>query len=137
MRARQSGFTLIAAIFLLVVVAALVVYISNIRTVQQITLVYGVQGARAHQAARAGLEWGIASSIAAGTCPATTTFTLPDAGLSAFSINVNCSESAHTEGDIANTINTYRVTSVASSGTFGTLDYIERRMRATVSLDPP
>ena len=59
----QKGFTLIAAIFLLVVVAALVGYMTNIRVVQQTTLLYGVQGARAMQAARSGVEWGIHESI--------------------------------------------------------------------------
>ena len=56
---RQSGISLITAIFLLVVVALLVVYITNIRVVQQTTLLYGVQGARATNAAQSGIEWGI------------------------------------------------------------------------------
>lgn len=46
MKRAQTGFTLITAIFLLVVVAALVIYITNFRVVQQTTLLYGVQGAR-------------------------------------------------------------------------------------------
>ncbi|RLC56216.1 MAG: agglutinin biogenesis protein MshP, partial [Chloroflexi bacterium] len=44
---RQTGFTLITAIFLLVVIATLVVYMTNIRVAQQTTVLYGVQGARA------------------------------------------------------------------------------------------
>ena len=48
---KQGGFTLITAIFLLVVVAGLVAYFTNLRVVQQVSLVYGVQGARALQAA--------------------------------------------------------------------------------------
>lgn len=131
----QTGFTLIAAIFLLVVVATLVVYMTNIRVVQQTTLVYGVQGARAMQAARSGIEWGIFSAIGGGSCPAASTFTPAGAALSAFSVAVTCTESTHTEGVTA--INTYQLTAIASSGSFGSLDYVQRRIQATVSLDPP
>ena len=131
----QTGFTLITAIFLLVAVAGLVAFAVNIRVVQQTTLVYGVQGARALQAARSGLEWGIARSLALTACPATANFVIPDAALSDFNVNVTCSQSAHTEG--STTINAYQLTSTATSGSFGTLDFIQRSMQATVSLDPP
>ncbi|MEM7563338.1 MAG: hypothetical protein AAF353_09845 [Pseudomonadota bacterium] len=135
MKTVQKGFTLIAAIFLLVVVSGLVVYISNITTVQHTTLLYGVQGARAYQAARSGLEWGISRSLAAGTCPATSTFPIPVSDLRTMSVQVSCTETTHTEGSTA--IQAYRLTSIASSGTFGSLDYVQRRIQATVSLDPP
>ncbi len=132
---RQAGFSLITAIFLLVVVAALVVYISNIRVVQQTTLVYGLQGARALQAARSGLEWGIYEAIVDSNCPASTTFSVAQPALSGFSIPVDCSSTNHTED--ATTITTYQLTAIASSGSFGSLDYVQRRLQATVSLDPP
>ncbi len=132
---RHRGFTLIAAIFLLVVVASLVIYMSNIRVVQQTTLVYGVQGARAMQAARTGIQWGISRSLAANSCPADTSFSTTDPALAAFSINVTCSESVHFEG--AASITTFRLTSTASSGVPGTLDFVQRLLQATVSLNPP
>ena len=47
---RQAGFTLITALFLLVVVAGLSVYMITIRNVQQSTVVFAQQGARAMQA---------------------------------------------------------------------------------------
>ena len=135
MKRRQTGFSLITAIFLLTVVAALVVFMANIRVVQQTTLLYGVQGARAMQAARSGIEWGIYESLNGPGCPGATTFTIPDAALSAFSVNVTCNETSHTEG--ATTITTYQLTSIASSGSFGSLDFVQRQIQATVSLDPP
>ena len=133
MKRVQTGFTLIAAIFLLVVVAALVIYIANIRVVQQTTLLYGVQGARANQAARSGIEWGIHQSIVIGSCPASTSFT--DAAFAGFNIQVECDRTTHDEGGV--TIDTYSLKSIASSGSYGTLDYVQRQIQATVSIDPP
>ena len=45
----NRGFTLITALFLLTVVALLSVYMITIRNVQQSTVVFGLQGARAMQ----------------------------------------------------------------------------------------
>jgi MSHA biogenesis protein MshP len=131
---RQAGFTLITAIFLLVVVATLSVYILNLRNVQQQTLVFGVQGARAMQAARTGIEWGIYQSIKAGSCD-DEIFTAPDAALSAFTITVTCTESAHTEGFTE--IKAFQLRAVAQTGNYGTLDYVSRLMEALVSKPPP
>jgi MSHA biogenesis protein MshP len=131
----QRGFTLITAIFLLVAVAALVVFMTNIRVVQQTTLLYGVQGARAMQAARSGIEWGIHDAIVNSGCAASTTFTIARPALDNFSVEVQCAATTHTEGVTA--IATYQLTSIASDGVFGSLDYVQRRLQATVSLDPP
>ncbi len=134
---RQSGFSLITAIFLLVVIAGLVVYMVNLRVVQQTTLLYGVQGARALQAARSGIEWGIQRALS-GNCAANTTFTPPLSPLDAFTIEVSCSSSQHIEGLAATgTITTYQLEAIASSGSYGSLDYIQRRIIATVSENPP
>ena len=133
MKRTQTGFTLITAIFLLVVVAVLVIYIANIRVVQQTTLLYGVQGARASQAARSGIEWGIHRAIVSGSCASTTSFT--DAAFAGFNIQVDCALTTHDEGSV--TIDTFSLKSIASSGSYGTLDYIQRQIQATVSIDPP
>ena len=129
----QSGFTLITAIFLLAVTAALVVYMTNIRVAQQTVAVYGLQGARATMVARSGLEWGIYRAIVNTSCVASTSFTHPD--FAGFGVEVQCSESTHTEG--VTPIEIYRITAIASIGAYGTLDYVQRRMQATVSADPP
>lgn len=133
MRLRQSGFSLIAAIFLLVVVAALVVYVANISVVQQTTLLYGVQGARASQAARSGIQWGVYRAIVDGSCVASSSFT--NAAFAGFNIEVQCSRTTHDEGGTI--IDTFSLTSIASSGVYGTLDYVQRRIQASVSIDPP
>ena len=132
---KQRGFSLITAIFLLLVVAGLVVYMLNIRVAQQTTLVYGVQGARAMLAARSGIEWGIHRALTTGNCPAEPPFSLADPALSAFLIDVSCSESDHLEGTTS--ITTFQLTSIARAGGFGSLDYVQRQIQATVSIDPP
>ncbi|MFT5659228.1 MAG: MSHA biogenesis protein MshP [Gammaproteobacteria bacterium] len=135
--ARQSGFTLITAIFLLVVVALLSGYIISLRSVQQQTLVYGVQGARAMPAARAGIEWGIFESINNNNCTTENpVFQAAGAAISRFDIEVGCTSSSHTEG-AAPAILVYQLTSTATTGSYGTLDYVSRRLQATVSRQPP
>ena len=53
------GFAIVSAIFILVVLAALGAFILNVSTNQQIGSALDVQGVRAYQAARAGIEWGL------------------------------------------------------------------------------
>jgi MSHA biogenesis protein MshP len=133
---RSSGFSLVTAIFLLVVVAGLAVFMTRLAVVQQTTVVYGLQGARATQAARSGIEWGVYQSIVNGACAPTSSFS--DPAFAGFSIEVQCSQTTHTEGSApAGTIVTYRLLAVARSGVYGTLDYVQRQIQATVSLDPP
>ena len=128
---KQSGISLITAIFLLVVVALLVVYITNIRVVQQTTLLYGVQGARATNAAQSGIEWGIYESmVLTPGCPPLTTLTIDT-----FDVEVDCSSTSHFEG--ATNVVTYQLTATATLGTFGSLDYVQRQIRAKVSNSPP
>ena len=136
----SNGFTLLVALFLLVVLALLGIYMINFSAVQHTTLVYGVQGARAMQAARAGLEWGIYEVIPNNNinaiCPGTTTFSTTGAGsLDNFNIQVDCVSSTHIEG--GTTVITYQLTSSADTGVYGTLDYVFRRIEATVSIQPP
>ena len=133
MKPRQGGFSLITALFLLVAVASLVVYISNISVVQHTTLVYGVQGARATQAARSGIEWGIYRAIEDDSCVASAN--ISNAAFAGFNIEVRCAQTEHFEGAIQ--VDTFSLEAIASSGTFGTLDYVQRRIQATVSIDPP
>ena len=52
-----------------------------------------------------------------------------------FSVEVQCGATTHTEG--VTTLTTYQLTAIARSGVFGSLDYVQRRIQATVSLDPP
>lgn len=95
-RLHATGFALVAAIFLLTVLAALGAFIVSISTSQQMGSALDVQGERAYQAARSGIEWGVYQVTRNGaSCnPSTTTsFGLPTTAttLAAFTVTVQCS----------------------------------------------
>ncbi|MEO6145610.1 MAG: hypothetical protein ABIT70_00885, partial [Sulfuriferula sp.] len=126
----QRGFAIVAAIFLVVVLAALGAFMLTFSTVQHITSAQDVQGTRAYQAARTGIEWGAYQVLKNSSCPAPTSLTAggTQAG---FSIVVQCNSfPSTTEG--GNTVNMYQIISTASQGTVGSATYVERQLQATI-----
>ena len=124
-RFAQRGFSIVTAIFLIVVLALLGVYIVSVTGIQQTSAQLDVQGVRAYQAARAGIEWGAyqvldPASVSLGT-PVTCADTLPipmpvcptspthigaghastlGGSLSTFTVTVQCTQQAdETEGN--------------------------------------
>ncbi|MGQ0579823.1 MAG: hypothetical protein ACT4PQ_13065, partial [Betaproteobacteria bacterium] len=102
-RNRAGGFSLISAIFLLVVVTLLGAYVVTLSTSQHASEALDVEGARAYQAARAGINWGTwellqAPASAYRTACDAATYAAPTsqalagmAGtLSAFTVDVQC-----------------------------------------------
>jgi MSHA biogenesis protein MshP len=85
----------VTAIFLLVVLAGLGVALVTVFTAQQTTSALDEQGARAYQAARAGIEWGLYGQLRGGAVCAgagnPVTFSLPaNTSLSGFTVSVEC-----------------------------------------------
>ncbi len=136
----QRGFSIVSAIFLLIVMASLGAFMLTFSTVQHTTATQDIEGARAYQAARAGIEWGLyrvlqvpAPPAAAPACPGSPT-TLPPLGgaLAGFAVSVVCSQSDHNEAGAV--VRVYQFTSTATNGaSFGSPHYVERELRATVS----
>ncbi|MDT8990217.1 hypothetical protein RQP54_05005 [Curvibacter sp. APW13] len=122
----QKGFAAVAAVFLVVVLAALGGYMVSFSNTQQLTSAQDTVGSRAYWAARAGLEWGVSAGAAASACPAAST-TLTIQGIS---VAVVCTATAYTEGGA--TINILRFTAVASLGAAGTQGYVERSVSASM-----
>jgi MSHA biogenesis protein MshP len=134
---RNRGFALPAAIFLLVVLGGLAGWLMRLSTATLAQEALELEGARAYQAAQAGMEAGIYAARVNGSCAAQTlTFT---GQLARFTASVGCTSITADEGGQAVTL--YRITSVAcnqpSSGacpnaapTLG--EYAERQMRAVV-----
>jgi MSHA biogenesis protein MshP len=125
---RQRGFSLVAAIFLLTVLALLGAFAVRIGGAQQHTVDLSLLGARALSAAQAGIEWGAHRALVNGACPASTDLTLNEGSLNGFRLTVTCAATAHTEG--ATPITIFIVTSFAQSGTYGQPDYVSRTVRA-------
>lgn len=93
-RRRSRGVGLVTAIFLLVVLAGLGVALVTIFTSQQQAILVDEQGARAEQAARAGIEWGLFQRLSAkgGACLSGSTTVVALAGnvLQNFTVSVSC-----------------------------------------------
>lgn len=108
---RQRGFLIIAAVFLLVVLAGLVAYLTTVSTTSQAASAADLNSARAYQASRAGSEWaaflilrtagpGVAGSLKAQCVAGTVTKNLTFAGttLAPFTATVKCTSTPFTEG---------------------------------------
>ena len=120
----QRGFAAVAAIFLVVLLAALGAFMVSFSNTQQLNSAQDIQGSRAYWAARAGLEWGIASVAAA--CPASPS----TISIDAFTVTVTCAQAAYTD---SGTVNLFQVTAIAKTAdAVGSTGYIERSLTASM-----
>lgn len=134
----QRGFSIITAIFLVVVLAALGVFAVSMSRVQQQTAALDEMGLRAYQGAQAGIEWGGWQVLRnGGACAAATNLALPGT-LSSFTVTVNCASTAHTEA--GNPVTIYRLTATACNQPAAGAcpnpapgaDYVERQVQGAV-----
>ncbi len=134
----QRGFTAISAIVILVVLVALGAFIVSVSTSQQIGSAQDVQGVRAYEAARAGIEWGLYQQLRNGACAGATSFAPPAPTLAGFTVTVGCAATPGTNGGPI----TYTVVSTACNQPAGAapgacpnpapgLRYVERRLDVT------
>jgi MSHA biogenesis protein MshP len=160
-RCAQRGFSTITAIFLVVVLAALGVFIVSVTGLQQSSETMDLQGVRAYQAARGGVEWGAFqvldpnNTINSGSCAAPDMPACPGPGgtthlpagtmagsLAGFTVTVTCSRSTTTEGN--RNVWVYEIVSTACNQPIGAgpgcpntgtpaAGYVERRLTATLS----
>jgi MSHA biogenesis protein MshP len=130
----QRGFAAIAAIFLVVLLAALGSFMVSFSNTQQITAAQDLAGSRAYWAARGGLEMVIVAARANPTiCPNTTSTAIasPPAPIDGFTIQINCSANSYTDGGATRTI--FRFESIARSpGSVGSIGYTERSISASL-----
>jgi MSHA biogenesis protein MshP len=139
-RRHERGFALVAAIFIVVVLALLGIMMVTIGGMQRATATTAVRGTQAYYAARSGIEWGIFQAMPpTNNCVASSSFTLTAPGLNGFNVNVQCTLTPpgiqHRERGPPN-INVYVITSTATSGNFGDVDYVSRVLQSTVTDAP-
>jgi MSHA biogenesis protein MshP len=129
---RQRGFGLVAAMFLIIIVALLIAAMARLSSSQHGTNSLAIQQARAYQAARAGLEWGITQAINAGICAAGTP-SLANSNLSDFSVAVTCSPNNYTDDD-GSTVQIFSFVASAQNAVApnSRTDYAYRRLTAVV-----
>ena len=129
---RLKGFMLPMAIFLLVVLSALVGYAMRLALLAHMGTIQDVQGAQAYLAARAGVEWTAYQVLAPASmqaCPAAPTPFV----INGFNIALTCNRAMAKDQGNTQDIGIYTITSTASAGVAGTQDYIERKMTVTLS----
>ena len=140
---RQSGFVLVLAVFMLVMLASISAYLLTISNLQVQTAAQDELGARAYQSARTGIEWGTyqvlrapAQAFATACSAGSSTQTIALAGqLAGFSVAVACQAgAAQTEG--ANTFRAYSITATSCNqascpGTAGAT-YVERQLKISL-----
>jgi len=93
---QQSGFALITAIIILVVLAGLGAFAASFVPMQQLGSAADIQGARVLLAARSGLEWGAYQVTQGGpSCAASTSNTFPAtaSSLQGITVTVTCDSS--------------------------------------------
>ena len=136
---RQTGFSLVTAIFLLVILASMAAFMVKIGGVQRSTSTAALQGARAYQAARSGIEWAVYTiENAADKITACTTtinannFNYNVTGLTGFNLSLSCTHTQHSEAG-SNNIDIFVISTNASSGSYGSADFVRRRITATIS----
>lgn len=128
----QRGVSLISAIFLLVVIAALGVFAVTLSTTQNQSQTMDVMGARAYQAALAGVEWAAfnASNQAGAAwvagCPVSSALAPLAGNLAPFTVTVNCSMGSPAS-EAASAVTVFNVSAVAkTTGAPGDVNYVEQ-----------
>ena len=123
----QKGFSIVTALFILLVLAVLGGFMVTLSGVQSRTTLWALQGARAYQAARAGVEWGGYQALVNGSCDASTAL-----AVDSFNVSLSCqAQGPITEG--GQTYFVYQLTSLAEWKTYGNPEYISRQVTARVT----
>ena len=135
MKNKQTGFSIVSAIILLVVLAFLGAAMVTFSTNQQQSAAMDVMGSRAYQAARAGVEWGAYQVLQnAGACVPITTLPALAGTLSGFTVTVTCGATVASEVSAATGIVTvYDLTSTAAQAAVGQPDRVERQIQISIA----
>ena len=134
-RTREGGFSLIAAIFLIVVLAALGMFAVRISATQQQTTNFAILEARAAAAAQAGIEFGANRALATpSSCVGASTLNLSEAALAGFTVKVTCVGTPHVA--VPKTYHSYVLNSTATKGVYGKPDFVSRTEARTVTDAP-
>ena len=137
MRWRQTrGFTLIGAIFLIVVVASLATFMVTIGTVQRSTSTYSLMSSRVLFAVEGGMQWAISYVVANNACftAPNDSFTLSGGASDGYTVNLTCAANNVDEGP--DNYNVFHLTAKAEMGAIGGVDYYRRTLMTSVTTAP-
>lgn len=122
----QSGFALVAALFLLVVLATLGAYAVRLNLSQQGSSDLDLAGARADAAVQTAIQYAANRVLTTGNCPAV--LALPDG----FNVSLSC---ANNETLVANapTVTVFLVTATATRGQYGSPEFVSRQRTVRIT----
>ena len=123
----QKGFTLVQAVFIIVVLALLGAAMVQLIRVQTSTGIMALQGARAYHAARSGLEWGAARASAGESCSGY----MPIEG---FDVAVDC-ENPFSFNEAGQDYVVYNINASAEFGTYGDVSYVSRQLQMRIVVE--
>ena len=133
---RQTGFALVTAIFLVVVLAALGAFIAVVFSFTNSAQTMDILGAQGYQAARAGIEWGAFQSLRPPNVCGPTALNFPGTSLADFTTTVTCTRVTANEAGITVTVDQITATACnqppcpnAAPGP----SYVERQLQTVVS----
>jgi len=134
------GFTLLPALFLVVVVAMLAAFAIRVGATQRQTVDYALLGDRAKAAANAGIEWGRQRALANTSCVAgPTLLALNQGALRGYNVQVTCASTLHTDCPPPAPVlgyPVYEITAIGQWRTYGAPDYTSRTVRKTFTNAP-
>lgn len=123
---RQHGFGLVAAMFVIIIITAVITAMARLAETQNATNSMAIQQARAYQAARAGLELGIYRAVNGQDCAA-------DFALDGFRVILDaCPANTMPVPEESRDVSFISVLSTAEFGTPGSPDYAYRKLTAVV-----
>ena len=125
--APQTGFSLVMALFIIVVLSVLGTVIVMLAGVQRQSVNLALLETRGFYAARSGIEWGTWQAVNGGGACNTGGSPL---SLNGFSVAVNCASGSHTES--GKTYAIYIINATATYGNTGQPDFVSRTIQATV-----
>lgn len=133
LRLRQHGFAAIAAIFLLVVLAALGGFMVSFSNTQQLTSARDLQGSRALLGGARRPRVGVASLVASNAaCPLGDLTSAAGRNVDGYTVRVTCSRSVY--ADSGGNVVIYRLDARASLGVAGGSNYVERSVSASMEM---
>lgn len=131
---RAKGFMLPVAIFMMVILAALVGYSMRLSMLANMGTLQDVQGAQAYLAARGGVEWMAYQVLMPGSTTLQTCPTVPSPFvLNGYTVALTCNRSLNTDKGGSHSIAIYSITATATLGTAGTQNFTERQISVTMS----
>ena len=123
----QKGFTLVQAVFILVVLGLLGMVMVRLIGVQTSTGVMALQGARAYHAARSGLEWGAARASAGESCEG-------NMQIEGFDVAVDCKNPVFFN-EAGQDYVVYNINSKAEFGSYGDVSYVSRQLQMRIVVE--